>query len=99
MIIIIFVLLKQIDSQSLTIVRINVYDGQSTPRQSRVSSLPTGVTRWGDKTSTQLSRPDLDPKSGTLPTAPSCLPRGLARNIQLNGHNGLIFAAKLIHNS
>ena len=63
-------LLKQIDTyKSLTIVRINVYDGQSPPRQMRVSSLPTAVTRWGDKVSTQLSRPgldlwSLDPKSG-----------------------------------
>ena len=57
---------------------INVYDGQSPPRQLRVSSLPTAVTRWGDKVSTQLSRPGfdlgcLDPKSSALPTAPSCL--------------------------
>jgi hypothetical protein len=29
-------------------VRINVDDGQSPPRQLRVSSLPTAVTRWGD---------------------------------------------------
>ena len=30
-------------------VRINVNDGQSPPRQLRVSSLPTAVTRWGDR--------------------------------------------------
>jgi hypothetical protein len=33
-------------------VVINVNDSQSPPR---VSSLPTAVTRWGDKASTQLS--------------------------------------------
>ena len=62
-------------------VSINVNDGQSPPRQlvvARVSSLPTAVTRWGDKASTQLSRPSFelgcfDPKPSALPTAPPCL--------------------------
>ena len=58
-------------------VIINVNDGQSPPRQLRVSSLPTAVTRWGDS-STQLARPSFelgysDPKPSALPTAPPCL--------------------------
>ena len=65
-------------------VSINVNDGQSPPRQLRVSSLPTAVTRWGDKASTQLSRPSFelgcfDPKPSALPTAPPCLSIMLSR--------------------
>ena len=65
-------------NRSIAIVSLNVNDGQSPPRQLRVSSLPTAVTWWEVKAPTHLSRPgldlgSLDPKTGGLPTSPSCL--------------------------
>ena len=61
-------------------VSINVNDGQSPPRQLRVSSRPRAVTRRGDDVFTLLSRPSFelgwcfDPNPSALPTAFATVP-------------------------